>query len=54
MSSLEDAKLPVRHNGWVNAAFGVKYVSITSRCLDGGDCVSKWITVLTSFTVKEH
>jgi hypothetical protein len=45
----ELSKLPVRQNGCVNEALGAKYVSIVSRCIEGGDCVSRWITPVISF-----
>jgi hypothetical protein len=51
-SHLELAQLPVRQNGCVNEALGVKYVSIVSRCIDGGDCVRRWMTPEISLTVK--
>lgn len=48
----EFSKLPVRQNGWMNAASGVKYVSIVSRCIEGGDCVKEWITPVISFATN--
>lgn len=37
----ELSKLPVRQNGCVNDALGVKYVSIVSRCIKGGVSVRR-------------
>lgn len=45
----ELSKLPVRQNGCMNEALGVKYVSMVSRCTEGGDSVRRWITPAISF-----
>jgi hypothetical protein len=52
-SHLELAQLPVRQNGCVNEALRVKYVSIVSCCIDGGDCVRRWMTPEISLTVRQ-
>lgn len=43
MSQRLPSKLPVRQNGCVNEAEGEKYVSSVWRCVEGGDCVSRWM-----------
>lgn len=52
MSHLELLKLPVRQNGCVNEALGVKYSSTVSRWMDGGDCVSRWMIPGISLTIE--
>ena len=44
INHLLPSKLPVRQNGWVKEAEGVKYVSRVLRWVEGGDCVKRWIT----------
>lgn len=43
MSHLLPSKLPVRQNGCVKDAEGVKYFSSVLRCVEGGDCVRRWM-----------
>ena len=50
MNHREPLKLPVRHNGCVKDAVGVKYVSIACRCTLGGAVHSVVITPAMSFT----
>ena len=44
INHLLPSKLPVRQNGCVKEAEGVKYVSRVLRWVEGGDCVRRWIT----------
>lgn len=52
MSQRLPSKEPVRQNGCVNEAEGVKYVSRVLRCVEGGDCVRRWITWAISASVQ--
>ena len=45
-------QLHVWQNGCVNRALGVKYLSIASRCIEGGDWVSVCITLGISLTIR--
>ena len=54
MSHLDLLQLPVRQKGCVNDALTVKYVSIVSRCIEGGDCVRRWMTPEISLTVAQR
>jgi hypothetical protein len=49
-SILEFGHFPVRQNGWVNDASGLKYFSMVCRWVDGGDWVKRWITPAISLT----
>lgn len=44
INHLEPLKLPVRQNGCVKEASGVKYFSIVARWIEGVDCVREWMT----------
>ena len=44
INHLLPSKLPVRQNGCVKEAEGVKYFSMVLRWVEGGDCVKRWIT----------
>ena len=43
INHLLPSKLPVRQNGCVKEAEGVKYVSRVLRWVEGGDCVRRWM-----------
>ena len=43
INHLLPSKLPVRQNGCVKEAEGVKYFSMVLRWVEGGDCVRRWI-----------
>jgi hypothetical protein len=51
MSHREWIQLPVRQNGWIKDALGVKYVVIVSCWMEGGDCVRRWMIPGISLTV---
>lgn len=45
---------PVRQNGCVKEADGVKYFSSVARWRDGGDCVRRWMTRRISWAGGNH
>ena len=43
INHLDPSKLPVRQNGCVKLALGVKYFSKVARWVEGGDWVRRWM-----------